>query len=1023
MMRSVFRSTTQSLGIAIFFVATAVAIRLALMPWIGGHAPFVAIWLAVLLAAAIGGWQAGSIAIVIGAAANAYFIFEPQFNFDVADPGNRVRFIAFFIASPLAVALVERMRRATQRARRLGAEASLQRELLRTTLLSVGDAVLATDSVGRVTFMNPTAESMTGTKLEEVLGKGAATVLRLQSVGGGDAGDPVSDVLQHARTRQNEHAVLPIDGGQLCEIEYTATPIRAQSDKVVGAVVVFRDVSVRQAAERALASSEAEYRESFEHAAVGKVEADPQTCRILRVNSMLCTLTGYTREELCSLSVWDLPHPDDVPASKQEFERLIRGEIDYYTNEKRYVCKDQSTRWVSVTASLLRDPQGQPLRVLAVIHDLSQRKLAEEALERKDAELQYHLHLTETIASRAAEALYLIDAHGMLTYMNPAAEAMFGWTFAELKGKRLHDVIHYKHPDGSPYPARECPIGRIMNAGQPIHNHEDVFFHRDGHAVPVLCSNAPVERNGALIGAVLMVNDITERKHAEDALRESEARFRQLADVMPQIAWAARADGYIDYFNRRWFEYTGMPEGTTGEAAWDPIIHPEDRVTTRKLWYEAVATGLPYQSECRLLSRQFGRYRWHLERALPIRDAQGLVVRWFGTSTDIDDQKRAEEALLAADRRKDQFLAMLAHELRNPMGPVRNAVEVLRMLGPFNADVEEMHDVIGRQIAHMAHLVDDLLDVARISRGKIILRREPLELGQLLSRVAGDQRLALEDVGLTFDVKLDARPLWIEGDATRIAQVVGNLLSNSAKFTERGGRIELILNGFPDRHRAEIVVRDTGIGMSSETVATAFEVFSQADSSLDRSRGGLGLGLALVRGLVELHNGEVSAASPGVGKGAEFAIRLPLLEEPVIVVETGPHDEGRKRPARIVVIDDRRDSSHTMSRMLERFGHEVAMAADGESGLQTIREFRPDIVLCDIGLPGGISGYDIARTIRADESLQGIYLAAVTGYGQEEDRRQAIDAGFNIHMTKPVSLDQLKKVLASAPLRDSCYAD
>ncbi len=1022
-MISIARTTLKSFGVAVLFVATALLLRWALWSWIGGAAPFSTMLIVVLLAAAFEGWRAGVFSIILGALGAVYCLLGPQFSFAIQNPEHYTWLTSFFISGSIAVALVEVLHRVSRRAQKLGAEAALQRELLRTTLLSVGDGVLATDAIGHVTFLNSLAESMAGMTSQQAMGLPAVKVLKLASIGVDITGNPIDKVLRSGDTRRDQHATLAAPDGSLRQIEYTAAPIRAEAGNLVGAVVVFRDVSDRREAERALALSEAEYRESFERAPVGKLEADPTTGRIIRANAMLTTITGYTTGELCGMTLWDLPHPEDLTASRDEFHRMLRGEIDYYTNEKRYVCKDGTLRWVGITASLLRDDRNEPLRVTAVIDDLTKRKLAEEALKLKDAELQYHLQLTDTIANRAAEALYLIDARGSLTYMNPAAEAMFGWTFDELKGKRLHDVVHYKHVDGTPYPARECPVGRVMVDGQPVHNHEDVFFHRDGRAVTVLCSNAPVVRDGVLTGAVLMVNDITERKRAEDALRQSEARFRQLTDVMPQIAWAARPDGSIDYFNRRWYEYTGMPETVAGDAAWEPIVHPDDLATSRKLWQEAMATGLPYQSEYRLLGRQFGKYRWHLARAMPIRDANGRVVRWFGTSTDIDDQKRAEEALLVADRRKDQFLAMLAHELRNPMGPVRNAVEVLRMLGPYKPEVDEMHDVIGRQIAHMAHLVDDLLDVARISRGKIILRKKPLELNQLLQRVAGDQRLSLEEHGLIFELQSAPKPLWVEADATRIAQVVGNLLNNAAKFTERGGTVTLILQEDPEQHLAQITVRDSGIGMSSETVASAFEVFSQADASLDRSRGGLGLGLALVRGLVELHDGEVAAASAGVGKGAEFMIRLPLLQEPVIVVETSSNGDEQKPRGRVVVIDDRRDSYHTMRRMLERFGHEVAVAEDGESGLRVIRGFKPDVVLCDIGLPGGMSGYDVARAIRADEALNGLFLVAVTGYGQEEDRRNALEAGFDVHLTKPVALDQLQSVLASSPKRDSCYID
>ncbi len=383
----------------------------------------------------------------------------------------------------------------------------------------------------------------------------------------------------------------------------------------------------------------------------------------------------------------------------------------------------------------------------------------------------------------------------------------------------------------------------------------------------------------------------------------------------------------------------------------------------------------------------------------------------------IKERERAEEALREADRRKNEFLAMLGHELRNPLAPVRNAVYIMRQPDVPPAELARARDIVDRQISHLARLVDDLLDLSRISRGKILLRKERLDLVELVRAAAEDQRSNLEENGLVLEVELPREPLWVTGDPTRLSQVVGNLLHNAGKFTDAGGHVRLELRPDQGRH-AELVVRDTGIGMEPWMVERLFEAFSQADRSLDRSQGGLGLGLALVKGLIDLHGGEVHASSAGLGRGAEFVLRLPVeppeeekdMEEPGIPVAGG----GSRR---ILVIEDNQDAAESMRLLLELVGHTVAVAFDGPQGLAAAQRFQPEVVLCDIGLPGSMDGYAVARTLRSDGVPGPMTLIALTGYGQEEDQLKAREAGFDIHLTKPVDPAALQKLLAELPGR------
>jgi signal transduction histidine kinase/CheY-like chemotaxis protein len=417
--------------------------------------------------------------------------------------------------------------------------------------------------------------------------------------------------------------------------------------------------------------------------------------------------------------------------------------------------------------------------------------------------------------------------------------------------------------------------------------------------------------------------------------------------------------------------------------------------------------------------RSAGKERFWDIHVLPVLD-HGVQIGALVRLTDVTERRRLAEELrqqaerlAQADRRKDEFLALLAHELRNPLAPIRNAVHLLGQAPAGGPVAERAREVLGRQVKHLARLVDDLLDVSRIARGKIRLQKEPLDLARLVQAAVDDRRPSLTAAGLTLDVVLPPKPVWVEGDPTRLAQVVDNLLVNAAKFTDPGGRVAVRLAADPAGGRAQMTVRDTGVGIEAGLVAYLFEPFTQADRGLDRSRGGLGLGLALVRAIIQLHGGEVSAASPGVGKGAEFAFWIPLALAAHPPVAADVATVPPVRPSRrVLVIEDHRDTADMWRVLLKLAGHEVAVAYTGPDGVEAARRFRPEVVLSDVGLPG-MDGYAVARALRQDPSTAGAYLIAVTGYGQEEDRRRARAAGFDHHLTKPVDPDELLATLAS----------
>ncbi len=384
-------------------------------------------------------------------------------------------------------------------------------------------------------------------------------------------------------------------------------------------------------------------------------------------------------------------------------------------------------------------------------------------------------------------------------------------------------------------------------------------------------------------------------------------------------------------------------------------------------------------------------------------------MRLLGTILDVTERKQIEEALKEVDRRKDRFLAVLGHELRNPLAPIRHAVEVVGQVGKDDPAFARAKEILDRQTRHMAHLLDDLLDVGRIANGKIALRKERMDLVELVRATVDEQRPGAEGAGLALSASLPEGPLWLLADPTRIAQGVSNLLINAVKFTPRGGRVAVTLATEPGS--AVVTVSDDGVGMEPAMIDRLFEPFSQADRSLDRSRGGLGLGLSLVRAFMELHGGSVDAHSDGPGKGSEFTLRLPTAGDvpPARTLPAGP-----TLPQRVLLIEDSADAAELMQIVLELAGHEVAVTHTGAAGVERARSFRPTVVICDIGLPFGFDGYEVARALRADPERRGLRLIALSGYGQEDDRRRADEAGFDEHLTKPVAAETLKRAVAGS---------
>jgi signal transduction histidine kinase len=452
-----------------------------------------------------------------------------------------------------------------------------------------------------------------------------------------------------------------------------------------------------------------------------------------------------------------------------------------------------------------------------------------------------------------------------------------------------------------------------------------------------------------------------------------------------------------------------MAPGSLNGESWTDLLHLDDRKAAWERWRHSLESGELYECEYRLRHRS-GEYRWVLGRALAVRNEQGDVVRWMGTCTDIHEQKRTRDELLASNRRKDDFLAMLAHELRNPLAPISTAAHLLKAASGDPAKVQRSADIIERQVRHMTELVDDLLDVSRVTRGLVELNRQPVEMKAVLADAIEQVRPLIEARGHELTMRMPSGDVHVMGDRPRLVQVVSNLLNNAAKYTPPDGALAVTMAVDRD---VQIRVADNGTGIERELLPHVFDLFTQGARTPDRAQGGLGLGLALVKSLVELHAGRVSAESAGRDQGATFTVTLPLLKiaDPAASGSGDPMSLPRaSRKLRILVVDDNKDAAETLGMLLETLGHEVHLAHDAGGALDAAGQGQFDAYVLDIGLPG-LDGYALARRLRARESGAAATFIALTGYGSAGDKYRGDEAGFDHYLVKPADLAELARLL------------
>jgi PAS domain S-box-containing protein len=779
-----------------------------------------------------------------------------------------------------------------------------------------------------------------------------------------------------------------------------------------------RSAVARKHAGEALQQSQAHLETILDNLTEGVVAADLQG-NLLQWNRAALEMHGCASPADCPHSLPALAETFEfsdldgtvLPLEQWPLARVLRGER---VHDLEICIRRIDVQWERIFnfgGNLVRDAAGRPRMAVLTIRDISARKRAEEALRNSQHDLNHAQAVARTgswrLNVRRNELLWSDETHRLfgipketpLTYeaflaaIHPDDRAYVDQKWTAALGGAPYDIEH-----------------RILVAGEVKWVRERAVLEFD--------------EEGALLGGFGTVQDITERKHAEDELRKSREWLRVTLNSIGDAVMTTDAAGQVTFLNpvavalTGWSlkEAKGVPIQRVFQIVNEKTLQPAEDIVGRVL-HEGRTFELANHTA---LITKDGQQIPIEDSAAPIRDSEGNISGVVLVFHEVTEKRRAEDALAKAkaaaeeaNRAKDHFLAVLGHELRNPLAPIRNSVALLNRLGPQDPTVHRASEIIDRQVRQMTRLIDDLLDVSRIASGKITLRNEELDLAAVVQSAVEDHRPLLEANGLTLRFEASREPVMVFGDAARIIQIVGNFLTNAGKFTDRGGQVDVRVANEGDH--ASIRVCDSGIGMDAATLARLFRPFAQGEHGFERNQGGLGLGLALVQGLSELHGGRVQASSAGPGRGSEFALILPRLMQVAAPKPQESQPPGRAlQPQHILVIEDNEDAAETLRMLLELSGHSVEVAHTGPEGLARACALTPDIVLCDIGLPGGMSGYEVAQAMRRRPELRSACLVAMTGYGQEEDRKQAREAGFDHHLTKPADPEALERLLASS---------
>jgi PAS domain S-box-containing protein len=1021
-------------GVAVLSTALATIARIWLHPLLYTRAAFITYFLGLIVTAWYGGLGPALVVVGLGAILSAYLFLAPYNSPRISDPGDQLSIGLFILVGTSIAILSEVLHRSTRKARVSARALREQRELLRVTLASIGDGVITTDTEGRITFMNPVAERLTGWGLDEARG---ALLSKVFKVVNENTREPVESLGNRALKEGAivglaNYSLLVTKSGDEISIDESGAPIKNDRGEVEGVVLVFHDTTKRRRAERAVQV----WRQVFNHASWGVVISNPDEGTLEAVNTAYALMHGYTEEEMKGMPLIETIAPE----ARGAWEENVRVTREQGRNvyESLHIRKDGTRFPVLMDIAVIKDEEGRVLYRAANLQDITERKLGEEARERLAA-----------IIESSDDAILSKTLDGQITSWNASAEKMYGYTREEAIGRHVSFIA----PPDKLDEVEE--IQAKLKLGEGIEHLDTVRVRKDGARINVSISVSPVrDASGAVIGASTIARDITERKRAEAALIESEERYRELFENANDIIYTLDLEGNLTSLNKAGERITGYRREDVLDTPIAAIVAPEYMGTMVQMFDRKVEGENLTAYELEIRAKDGRRLTLEVSSRLIFRDGRPAGVQ--GMARDITERKRAEEerarlyneareavlaredALLlrdemlrreqvaraeaeAANRAKDEFLATVSHELRTPLNAILGWSHMLRNTKLDQATAARALETIERNARSQAQLVEDILDVSRIITGNLRLDVRAVELPQVIEAATDSVRPAIEAKGIRLESVLDPRAGPVPGDPSRLQQVVWNLLSNAVKFTDRDGRVEVRLDRV-DSH-VEITVSDTGRGIKPEFLPHVFDRFRQADGTSTRQHGGLGLGLAIVRHLVEMHGGTVEAYSPGEGLGSTFTVKLPLM---------AVHNDGRpvahKYTAvgarldqssmlgglRLLVVDDERDTRELLVLMLSGFGAEVESCASAVEALDLIARAKPDVIISDIEMPGE-DGYDFIRRVRKLDARRARNTPAValTAYARAEDRMRALAAGFQMHVSKPVEPAELAVVIAS----------
>ena len=840
---------------------------------------------------------------------------------------------------------------------------------------------------------------------------------------------------------QIEHRVVRQATGEVRWVQEKCQHVRDGTGRIIRSLGMVHDITENRATEDALRESEERFRVMADSSPVVIWVTDSEG-GLWFANRRYCDFFGVTFEQVKGCDWQPLVHPDDVPAYTEAFIHA-RGARTAFKAEARVKRADGEWRWIASQAEPRFTASGEFLGYIGISPDITARKQAEDALQQRNAELDAERARWRVTVESMSYPVAVCDVQGHVVYMNAACSRLVGRAIGEGVPLAEHARDCELHrPDGTAFPPEEMPLQRAALRGEEVRDLEVIQRAAGGGEIRVVWNAAPLRVNGEIVGAVAVGQDITVEWQMQEALRESEAReraraaeLRAILDAVPAGVWITHTrDSRRMEGNRVAHALLNLPPG----ANLSKSAPPDEMPTTYrvvKAGVEIPPAELPVQvaaargadvRDCEFdVEYPDGVRRTLFGNATPLRDPEGHPRGAVGAFVDITERKHAEdalrqanEALREADRRKDEFLAMLGHELRNPLAAIANAVHLMGTPGLGEPILDRARQAAARQAEHMGRLLDDLLDVSRVTQGKIALRDDEVDLAPVVESALEAARPLIESRAQTFSLDLAGGPLKVKGDAVRLAQVISNLLNNAARYTPVGGNIWLSVGR--QAGEAQIRVRDDGNGIAPDLLPRIFDLFVQGERSLGRIEGGLGIGLTMVKRLVEMHDGRVDALSDGPGRGSEFVVSLPLVEG-FRVQGSGragrnPEPRTMNPHRRILVVDDNADTAELLAMILEAEGHEVVVAHDGPAALEVAGGHRPDLVLLDLGLPG-MDGYEVAERLRQMPCLGETPLVAFTGYGQDEDRERTARAGFAYHLVKPVDADALRRVLEGVPAR------